>query len=210
MLRPRFTRPAQLPALALTVLLSLVATGAAACGRGADRAGTGGTAGSGGSTDGRTAASTTSSSASASGPASCTAGDLAVYERGLAKELELVQAARKRAEVAKSPAERGEAMQAQWEDQTAPEAARAIGASPERYRQTRDAVNHVLETLDFQGKIDGPMSMDTAHASPEMRARLTSDPYSTLTPEAASALRARLGRIVPLWSQYVNLTAVAG
>ena len=136
--------------------------------------------------------------------------DLDAYELGLAHETELVRAAQERALSATTPEERGAATQAQWEDATAPEGARVAGVPVERYRATREAVNHVLETLDFQGKIDGPMELDTIRATPEMRERLRRDPFGELPPQSAAALKARLGELVPLWSQYVELTAVAG
>jgi hypothetical protein len=139
-----------------------------------------------------------------------TEADLDAYERGLKKETELVLAAQKRGEAATTPEERGKAAQGEWEDQTAPEAARLIGVSPERYRQVRKTVNRVLETLDFQGKIDGPMEMNMDLASPEMKARLTSDPFSELAPASAAALKARMDRIVPVWVEYAKLTAVHG
>lgn len=143
-------------------------------------------------------------------PIAFTEADLDAYERGMAAEIGIIKSAQQRQASANTPAERSEAMQAQWEDQSAPAAARAAGIDPEAYRRTRDAVHQVLQTLDFQGKIDGPMSMDMSRASEEMKARLARDAYDTLTPEAANALRARLDRIVKQWSEYVNLTAVAG
>ena len=136
--------------------------------------------------------------------------DLDAFERGLAKETELVKAAKARESAATTPEERGLATQAQWKEQTAPEAAKSLGVSPERYAQTRETVNRVLETLDFQGKIDGPLELDTARAAPEMRQRLMADPFAELAPSSAAALRARLDRIVPVWVEYVRLTAVAG
>src|SRR5262245_15882287 len=82
-----------------------------------------------------------------------TAADLDAWERGMKKEIELVKAAEAKAAAAKTPEERGAAAQAGFETVTAPAAARAIGADQERYEQTRRTVDHVLETLDFQGKI---------------------------------------------------------
>ncbi|HWJ22797.1 MAG TPA: hypothetical protein VNS52_10645, partial [Gemmatimonadaceae bacterium] len=139
-----------------------------------------------------------------------TEADLDAYERGLTKEIELVRAAQERERTATTPQARGEAMQAQWKEQTMPGGAQSAGLPLERYGRVRETVNHVLETLDFQGRIDGPLSMDTTHATPEMRQRLTSDPFVALPPASAAALRARLDRLVPLWGQYVRLTAVAG
>ena len=139
-----------------------------------------------------------------------TEADLDAWERGLAKEIELVRAAQARANAATTPQARGEATQAQWAEQTIPQAAQSLGAAGANYAATRRTVHRVLETLDFQGKIDGPMSLDTTRVAPEQRARMTMDPYGELAPASAAALKARLDRVVPRWIEYVNLTAVAG
>jgi hypothetical protein len=188
-IRPRFA----LPLAALATL--------AACGRDAGRASGHDSAGP---------ATGASAATSSSGPVALTDADLDVYERGLRKEIELVKAAQERARAATTPQARGEAMQAQWKEQTMPEAARAIGVAPERYRQVRETVHQVLQTLDFQGKIEGPMQMDTAHAPPEMKARLARDPMADLPPASAAALRARLDRLAPVFAEYATLTAVGG
>ena len=159
---------------------------------------------------GDTSAPSSTAGAQPSGAVAFTEADLDAYERGLTKEIELVRAAQERQRTATTPEARGQAMQAQWEDQTIPEGARSAGLSPDRYRGVRETVGRVLQTLDFQGKIDGPMSMDTTRATPEMRQRLASDPFAELPPASAAALRARMDRLVPLWVQYVRLTAVAG
>lgn len=150
------------------------------------------------------------SSASTDAPFAFTDADLTAYERGLRKEIELVLAAKARGDSAKTPQERGAAAQAAFETATAPEAAKAIGASLERYEATRRTVNRVFETLDFQGKIAGPMELDTANAAPELKQRLTSDPFAELAPASAAALRARLDALSPLWIEYMNLVAVGG
>lgn len=152
----------------------------------------------------------TAGAASPAGAFAFTEADLEGYERGLAREIELVREAKERERTATTPEERARASQAQWEDQTAPEGARTSGLSLERYRETRRTVNRVLETLDFQGKIDGPMEMNVELASAEMRARLTNDPFAELAPASAAALKARMDRLVPVWVEYVRLTAVAG
>ena len=143
-------------------------------------------------------------------PIAVTAADVDAYERGLAKEIELVQAAQARANAGGTPQERADARRAAEPEQTMPEAARAIGVDPERYRRVRTTLHEVLTTLDFQGKIDGPMQMDTARATPEMRARLASDPLADLPAESGAALRARLATLAPLFARYVSLTAVGG
>ena len=150
-----------------------------------------------------------SGSASAE-PFAFTAADVDAYERGLTKEIELVQAAQARASGGGTPQERADARRAGEPEQTMPEAARAIGMDPDRYGQVRRTVHEVLTTLDFQGKIDGPMQMDTTRATPEMRARLASDAFAQLPAESAAALRSRLDRLAPLFSKYVTLTAVGG
>jgi hypothetical protein len=43
-----------------------------------------------------------------------------------------------------------------------------------------------------------------------MKRRLATDPLADLSPESAAALRARMDRLVPLWIEYVTLTAVGG
>ena len=132
--------------------------------------------------------------------------DLEAFERGFAKEIELVKAAKAKGDAATTPEERGLAAQAQFEHQTAPEAARSIGVDPVRYKATRDTVVRVLTTLDFQGKIDGPMELDKSRAAPDMLARIEGDAYAGLPPASAAALQARLPRLEPLWREYLNLT----
>jgi hypothetical protein len=158
------------------------------------------------------AATPAEASASASAPASAelTATDLDAYAKGLARETELVRAAQERAKSASTPQARGEAQQAQWEDQTIPEGAKAAGLSPERYRAVRSTVHDTFRWLDFQGKIDGPMELDTARVAPDMKARFARDPFDALSPTSREALQGQMNRLVPAWIEYVKLTAVAG
>ena len=144
------------------------------------------------------------------GPIDFSEADLDQYERGIAKEVELVKAARDRGASAATPGERAAAAQAEWEDSTIPAAAQAAGISEDRYRDTREAVHTVFETLDFQGKIDGPLEMDLTRADEATKARLAKDPFDALSPAAASALRGRMNRLLPLWTEYANLTALHG
>ena len=139
-----------------------------------------------------------------------TEADVDAFTRGLARETELVREAQAKAGSATTPEERGAAIQAQWKEQTMPGGAEAAGMSLERYAAIRDAITETLQTLDFQGKIDGPMQLDTSRASPEMRRRLEADAYADLPAGSASALRARLDGLVPVWAAYVELTAVGG
>jgi hypothetical protein len=139
-----------------------------------------------------------------------TAGDVAALEKGLAREADMVRAARERGNNATTPEERGKAAQDEWEDQTIPAGAQAAGLSVERYREVRETVTHVLETLDFQGKIDGPLEIDVEHAAAEMKQRLAVDPFTQLATASVVALRARMGTIVPVWVHYMQLTALNG
>lgn len=136
--------------------------------------------------------------------------DLDQFERGLRKEIDAVKAAQVDAASATNAQARSEALQAQWETATVPLGAEAAGLSEARYREVRDEVNRVFTTLDFQDKIDGPLSIDLDRADPETKARVSRDAFADLPPDAAMALRARMDRLVPLWSEYKTLVAVAG
>lgn len=139
-----------------------------------------------------------------------TVDDLTAYEKGLAQEIAQVQSARERGNNAKTPSARAATAQDEWEEQTIPGGARAAGLSVERYRNIRKTVNHVLETLNFQRKIQGPLELDLEHATPEMKQRLNVDPFAELSLASASALRTRMNSLVPIWIRYMNLVAVNG
>jgi len=139
-----------------------------------------------------------------------TAADLEQFERGLSREIEAVKAAQKRQSAATTAQERGAAMQAQFEIATIPAGAEASGFAEARYREIRDRVDRVLTILDFQDKIDGPLSVDLARADPETKRRVAGDAFAELPSDAAAALRARMDRLVPLWIEYKKLVAVAG
>ena len=139
-----------------------------------------------------------------------TEADLDKLELGLRKEIEAVKAAQEKAASAPTAQERGAAIQAQWDTATIPLGAEAAGLAEPRYREVRDGVNRVFTTLDFQGKIDGPLSIDLERVDAETKARVSGDAFADLPPAAAMALRARMDRLVPIWSEYKTLVAVAG
>lgn len=149
-------------------------------------------------------------SEAAAAPLTLTAADLDGFEKGIARETQLVKEAQERSRTATTPQARGEAIQAAFEDNTIAAAAPVTGLSPERYKLVRETLSAIMTTLDFQGKIDGPQSVDTALAGPAMKSRLSSDPYAALDPAGAEALKARLDRITPVWVEYITLTAVSG
>ena len=157
----------------------------------------------------------TPAAAAPSGPSTAAAvvlteADLAALQRGVQKEIDAVRAAREQSASAKTAQARGEAIQAAFETATIPLGAAAAGLPVERYRAVREIVFEVLQTLDFQGKIDGPLSMDLSRADAATKERLSRDAYTGLPEASAAALRARINEIVPVWIRYVTLTAVAG
>ena len=143
-------------------------------------------------------------------PATFTEADLDAFERGLRREIEAVRAAQKRSGTAKTAEERGAAFQDSFEHATMPLGAEAAGLPLDRYRAIRETVMRTFRILDFQGTIDGPMQMDMSRASAAQKEELSRDPFSTLPGPSAAALRARMDRLVPVWLEYIGLTAVAG
>ncbi len=144
------------------------------------------------------------------GGAVFTATDMSALRRGLQKEIEAVRAAQSRSSTATTPQERGLAIQASFETATIPLGAEAAGLSADRYGAPRDTVFDVLRTLDFQDKIDGPLSLDLSRADAATKERLSRDAFVDLPEASASVLRAHLDEILPVWLEYTNLTAVAG
>lgn len=139
-----------------------------------------------------------------------TAENLTGLRRGLQRELEAVRAAQQRTTSAKTAQERGEAIQASFEQATIPLGAEAAGLPVDEYRAVRDTVDEIFRTLDIQGKIDGPMSMDMSRVDEATRQRLNRDPFLGLSDVSAAALRAQMDALVPAWAEYVRQTAVAG
>lgn len=150
------------------------------------------------------------SDATPAGPVTLSAADLDGFEKGIARETQLVKEAKERSMTATTPEERGKAYEALDRTSTIPAAAPATGLSLERYRLVRETVGTIMTTLDFQGKIDGPQSVDTARAGADLKARLASDPYAALDPASAAELKSRIDRIAPVWIEYIRLTAVGG
>ena len=166
----------------------------------------------GGDTSGRATptgspATTASSSAAA---AELTDETLSALERGLRREIQAVKVAQQRSREAKTAQERGEAIQASFEDATMLQGAETAGMPIEQYRAVRHTVDQIFRTLDVQGKIDGPISMDLTRVDEAAKQRLLRDPFEDLSAASAASLRAHMDRLVPIWIDYVNLTAVAG
>ena len=155
-------------------------------------------------------ATVASEPASESGPVTLTAADLDGFEKGIVRETHLVREGQVRAGKAVTPVERGNAIQSTFEENTITGAIQASGLSLERYRLVRQTLSRLLTTLDFQGKIDGPMQIDLSRVDEATKARIARDPFTDLSPESAAALRAAMDRLVPIWIEYVKMTAVAG
>lgn len=151
-----------------------------------------------------------SSTSPESGVAALTEDNLAALERGLRREAEAVRTAQQRASEATTPQQRGEAIQASFETATIPLGAEAAGLSVDDYRAVRETVDTILRTLDVQGKIDGPMSMDFSQVDEATKQRLLRDPLADLPPSSVAAFRARMDGLVAAWVEYMTLTAVAG
>lgn len=143
-------------------------------------------------------------------PVSLTAADIDGFVKGITKEAQLVREGQVRAGKAVTAVERGNAIQSTFEENTMANAVEASGLPLERYRLVRQTLSRLLTTLDFQGKIDGPQSVDTALADANMKARLSSDPYSALDSGSAELVKSKLSVIAPAWIDYITLTAVSG
>lgn len=143
-------------------------------------------------------------------PISLTAADVDGFVKGIKKETELVREGQERSRRAATSVERGNAIQSTFEENTMKNAVEASGLPLERYRLVRQTLSRLLTTLDFQGKIDGPQSVDTALANTEMKAQLASDPYSALDSGSAEIVKSKLSVIAPAWIEYITLTAVSG
>ena len=151
-----------------------------------------------------------SSSTPAESAAPVTEAELDAYVQGIRREAEAVRTAQQRSDEAKTPQARGEAIHASFETSTIPLGAEAAGLSAERYKAVRETVHTLLQTLDFQGKIDGPLSIDLSRASEEAKQRVAKDAYAGLPEASAVALRNKLVRLVPAWADYMTLVAVNG
>jgi len=177
--------------LAITVALARCTTDPAPHGEPAST-GTGGSRADGGTT--------------ATGPADAKAAFeltpalLQGYAKGLRKEAEIIRRPGRGTHYGVTISKYGEEGR---------EAVAASGLSLDDYRAIRDLVNPVFTTLNFQGKIGPPRSMDLERA-PEWKQRLAGDPFDELSPSSAQALRDHMDILVPPWSEIIALTAQHG
>lgn len=125
---------------------------------------------------------------------------LQAYAKGLRKEVEIIRRPGRGTHYGVTISKYGE---------EGPEVVAASGLSLDDYRAIRDLVDPVFTTLNFQGKIGPPRSIDVVRA-PEWKQRLAGDPFDELSPASAKALREHMDILVPPWSEIIALTAQHG
>ncbi len=135
-------------------------------------------------------------------PVTLTDENLDAYARALAKEAEIIRRPGRGAHY-------GVSISAYGSDGESGEVLEAAGMTVAEYLAVQDLVVPVFTTLNFQGKIGPPRTMDL-DAAPPWKERLESDPFDTLSPESAAALRRNMDKLVPPWSDIVALTAQHG
>ncbi|MBA3466084.1 MAG: hypothetical protein H0T21_01655 [Gemmatimonadaceae bacterium] len=136
--------------------------------------------------------------------------DLDAFITALRKETEILRAGQERQRTAATPQQRIDALQSTTEEVRIPEAARAAGLSVDRYRAIRATVMPVLETMDFQDRMKGPMTMDTTRVGEDVKARLRGDAMASLRPASRDALTSRLSRIEAIWGEFAALRTQGG
>ena len=125
---------------------------------------------------------------------------LQAYAKGLRKEVEIIRRPGRGTHYGVTISKYGE---------EGPEVVAASGLSLDDYRAIRDLVDPVFTTLNFQGKIGPPRSINVERA-PEWKERLAGDPFDELSPASAKALREHMDILVPPWSEIVRMTAQNG
>ncbi|HLV25383.1 MAG TPA: hypothetical protein VKZ41_03655 [Gemmatimonadales bacterium] len=153
--------------------------------------------------DGESASSASSASApgATAGAVELTDANLAALERGLREELVVIRSPGRGSHYGVSLSEHSP---------EAGQVAAAAGISVEEYREIREVVERVFTTLNFQGKIGPPRSIDLDNAGEEFRMRLESDPFNELSQGSAAALRSRMDTLAPVWSEIVSQLAQNG
>lgn len=123
------------------------------------------------------------------------------YAKGLRKEVEIIRRPGRGTHYGVTVSKHGD---------EGPEVVAASGLSHEQYRAVQDVINRIFTTLNFQGKIGPPRSIDLERADPMWRERLAGDPFDELSPSSAQALRDHMDILVPPWSEIIRMTAQNG
>lgn len=138
-----------------------------------------------------------------------TASDLDIYERGMRGGIARLEQAAEEKRAARSGTDTLQAMAVVVGSTLDQHMAQAAGVPLERFRAIREAVDEVLGKLQMGG-LHAQMreQMDTTNVPPEQREAMREnlrqmeaawgDPYGSLTPEAAEALRARADELAQL------------
>ncbi|MGY0559260.1 hypothetical protein ACW7G2_00845 [Luteimonas sp. A277] len=146
---------------------------------------------------------TATSTADDAQPAALTDANLEAYARALAKQAEIIRRPGRgthygvTVSIYDSEGESGDVLE-------------AAGMTVEEFHAVDRLVEPVFTTLNFQGEIGPPRSINLEEASPEWKERLAGDPFTSLPPESAAALRRHMDTLVPLWSDIVGMTAQHG
>ena len=135
-------------------------------------------------------------------PATLTDANLQAYARALGKQAEIIRRPGRGTHY-------GVTMSAHGNTAESGEVLEAAGMTLEEYRMVDSLVDPVFTTLNFKGEIGPPRSINLEMA-PEWKERLEGDPFATLPPESAAALRRNMDTVAPAWSDVVGLTAQHG
>ncbi|MEN1956606.1 hypothetical protein [Luteimonas changyuni] len=139
---------------------------------------------------------------SAARPTALTDANLDAYGRALAKQAEIIRRPGRGTHY-------GVTLSIHDLDGETGEVLEAAGMTVDEYRAVEQQVEPVFTILNFKGEIGPPRSIDL-EAAPEWKAKLEGDPFATLPPESAAALRRSMDTLVPLWSDVIGLTAQHG
>jgi hypothetical protein len=104
-----------------------------------------------------------------------TAADLDAYERGVRREITIVEGAKAKVRSSRSGTDTLSALGTAIPQETQQKGAEAAGISVDRYRQVVDAVDAILAAADLDApmtKMMADAAKDTANVPPEMRAQL--------------------------------------
>lgn len=152
--------------------------------------------------------------ASAAGP---TVADVAAYEQGLRREIEVLRDARDRLQQAEGDEQRLEILGEIQPHELRRHGAAAAGASEARYNQITSAINDVLAKREMgaASRQMMPSPADLESMSPEQRAQVEDnlrqmqaawgDPYEGLEPATAEAVEQRADELARLRAEHIGL-----
>jgi hypothetical protein len=153
--------------------------------------------------------------------AALTVADLDVYVRGMQRELALLEDASAKVRAARAKddtAAQSAAMMEMLGIDTNGEGATAAGIDQARYEAIKNSIDTVLGAAEMQKNLAG-IGGDLSALSPEQRAAAEAnraemqsqvgDPYASLVPEVAQALKSRQAELSALHARWIGLTMSA-